>query len=137
MTNGSNNWNVGFSRISWLENVLRSHKNVASFQRHHDIVFDVRRKKGGDISLLCLDEYVLGLTATTQALAEFPGIDIIFVGGTWNKYTPEAKEYCIDSRVGLYNATELNGALWKDEHWGYSYVDDKGNPVYQVRAEQK
>lgn len=137
MSNGANRWNVSYSRITWLEEVLAAHKNVTHFSRHADIVFDLDRRSGGPVSLLCLDEYVLGIAGVQRALREFPSVGIIFVGGAWNKYTVEAKRYCLQARIGLYNAKELNGALWKDEYWTYCSIDKDGDPVYQLGAERQ
>ncbi|MEO7328038.1 MAG: hypothetical protein ABI193_05640 [Minicystis sp.] len=137
MSNGRNAWDVSFSRISWLETVLATHKNVTSAARGKDIVFDIQRRAGRPVSLLCLDEYVLGLAAVQRALLEFREVGIVFVGGTWNRYTIEAKQYCLDAQIGLYNAVELSGALWKDEYWAYHRVDQEGNPVYQTGTERK
>jgi hypothetical protein len=137
MGNGSNSWDVSFGRIKWLEGILDGHPNVKSLSRRDDIVFDLQRRSARAVSILCLDEYVFGLAAAQRALREFQGVGVIFVGGTWNKYTIEAKQYCLDARIGLYNASEINGALWKDEYWDYCQVDQKGNPIYQISVERK
>lgn len=130
MSNGNNNWNVGFSRISWVQSLLQSHGNVLSVSRGNDIVFETERKSGDRLIVLCLDEYVMGISATQRVFREFSGVHIIYVGGNWNKYTREAKQYCLDRNVGLYNAGEINGALWRSDFWAYHKRDEDGNPVY-------
>lgn len=119
----------------FLDRVLRSHANVFSISRSDDIVFTVTRKNPHDtVRILCADEYAFSLGAVQRAALEFGEINIIFVGGVWNGYTPEAKEYCLESRIGIYNAKELPGGLWRKDYWAYHQKDEDGNIVYQYRT---
>lgn len=135
MSNGENSWGVSFSRIAWLEDAIKQHENVSSVKRHDDIVIEVDRNDGSHITVLCLDEYALGKAAVLRIFKEFPKVNFISVGGNWNGYTAEAKALCLSRKVGLYNAKELTGALWKDEFWKFHYRDDEGNPLYQYNKE--
>jgi hypothetical protein len=135
MTNGHNDWGVEFTRIKFLEQVLGAHANVLEFTRERDILFTVKRQRQNDsLTILCCDEYTFGLAAGYRGLNEFGKIDIFFVGGTWNYYTPEAKSFCIESKIGLFNARELSGAIWRDDYWNYFKKDSEGNPVYYYRS---
>jgi hypothetical protein len=133
MKNGDNSWGVSFSRIAWLENAVRSHNNVAKVSRHDDIIIEVRRVSGRPIVIMCLDEYTLGEAAVRRVMQEFPSVNFISVGGNWNGYSPEAKELCISHKIGLFNSSELSGALFKDEFWTYHKKDENGNPVYPYK----
>lgn len=133
MSNGSNNWNVSYSRISWLESALNKHGNVANVTRFDDIIMVVERIKGHQIILICLDEYTLGEAGVYRVLQEFPNVNFISVGGNWNGYTMEAKKLCLSKELGLFNSSELTGALWKNEFWLYHQKDDKGNPIYPYK----
>lgn len=133
MTNGANSWGVSFSQIAWLENAIKNHANVLSVSRHDDIIIEVERNNGSNITMLCLDEYVIGESGVQRVFKEFPRVSFISVGGNWNGYTPEAKELCLSRQIGLYNSSELTGAIWKDDFWKYHQRDDKGNPVYPYK----
>ncbi len=131
MTNGNNAWKVSFAQISWLQEKLKGHPNIGSVARCKDILFSVARSRQGDqLQVLCCDEYVMGISAVHRALAEFEKLDIIYIGGGWNKYTKQAKDFCLSARIGLYNTNEMTGALWKDEFWAYHKTSDKGDPTY-------
>ena len=134
MSNGSNDWGVTFGRISWLGEALESHRNVLRVMRHDDVIFEVTRVKGSSLTIICLDEYALGVAVLRRIDREFSRVNFIYVGGNWNGYTPEAKERCVSRQIGLYNASEISGALWKDDFWTYVKKDDKGNPEYQYRV---
>jgi hypothetical protein len=135
MSNGSNDWSVSFSRIDWLDKLLRGHPNVACVKRDRDIYFSVKRKEQGDnLFVLCCDEYAAGMAIIQRGLSEFGEINIFHIGGGWNGYTPEAKQYCLQNRIGLYVSDEMSGALWKNEYWNYHKRDDDGNPTYFYRS---
>ncbi len=134
MNNGSNEWGVSFSRISWLEGAISSHANVVNVSRHDDIILEIERANGPPVTAICLDEYAFGEAAAQRVFHEFPNVNFISVGGNWNGYTPEAKELCLSKKVGLYNSSELTGALWLDNFWDYAAKDKDGDPVYQYRS---
>ncbi|MDO6488625.1 hypothetical protein Q4503_13025 [Colwellia sp. 6_MG-2023] len=135
MRNGTNTWNVPFSHIMWLNRLLEQHDNLSAITRSEDILFEVTRKAQGDnLRILCLREYTMGLTMVQRAQAEFGHIDIIYIGGGWNSYTMEAKQYCLDSNIGMFISGEMAGALWKSDFWNYHKKDREGNPIYSIKA---
>lgn len=125
MTNGSNEWDVSFGRIGFLDRILRSHGNVSDVSREKDILFTVHRKKQSDVlKVLCCDEYAFGVTLLNRALGEFGSLSVIYVGGAWYGYTKQAKEECIALKIGLYNAQEMPGGMWRDDYWAYNRKDE-------------
>jgi hypothetical protein len=62
MSKSSNDFGVNFSEIMWLNKILCNHANVDEVLRTKDIQFDLTRKRGGDVRLVCLNEYTCGLT---------------------------------------------------------------------------
>jgi hypothetical protein len=136
MRNGTNSWGVSYSQIRWLEQLLRSHGNIVKVARHDDIVFEIDRKHQEDhFSVVCLNEYTMGLTAVHRVFHEFGKPGIIYVGGGWCGYTLQAKEFCLAEHVGLYVSDEMSGGLWADEHWRYCKRDKDGDPVYHLCGE--
>lgn len=122
--NGSNTWGVSFSYITWFQRLLEAHGNVNNITRHDDIVFEVDRKRQADhLTILSCNEYVMGFTLVQKAIADFGHLDIIHVGGFWNSYTDDAKDFCLNRRTGLYTSSEMTGALWKNEFWCYEKPD--------------
>lgn len=134
--NGSNSWNVSFSHISWLEQLLTTHGNVNTVSRHHDLVFEVQRNNPKDkLSVICLNEYTMGLTAVQRAIQEFGKPNIIYIGGGWCGYTQQAKEFCLNEHIGLYVTDEMSGALWSNNFWTYCKRDKEGDPIYHLSRE--
>ena len=133
MTNGSNSFGVAFDRIIWIDRLLRQHPNVVAIQRTRDIVFNIDRKRGLAIQLVCLDEYTCGMARVLEVLDTFSATNLIYVGGVWNGYTCEAKEYCLAAHIGLFNTGEMTGALYRDDFWAYHKKDKDGNPTYPCK----
>lgn len=135
MSGEYNPWDVKFSRTSFLIGVLSRHDNVTDLTRERDILFKFRRKVQGDqIALLGADEYVFSLALVHRSLEEFGALNIISVGGVWNGYSEQAKDYCLENKIGLYNSSELSGGLWKDAYWDYFKKDKDGNRVSAIKA---
>lgn len=134
MTYDYNPWNISFSRTSFLLGVLSRHDNIENLTRERDILFKFRRKVQGDhMTLLGADEYVCSLALVHRAIADFGSLNFISVGGNWNSYSNQAKEYCIENKIGLYNSTELSGGLWRDDYWNYFKKDKDGTPVRPIK----
>ena len=113
MSNGRNDWNVSYVYIVWLEKLLNSHGNVRNITRIRDIYFEVKRINQNDtITILCLNEYSMGVTMVHRAIDEFSPLNIIYVGGNWNRYTSEADEYCSENGMGICNASGISKMLW-------------------------
>jgi hypothetical protein len=111
MANGSNDFGVSFAQISWITKLLQNHDNVVKVSRSNDIQFDIQRKHGSAIRMVCLDEYTCGLARVLEAQEAFAGVGMVYVGGSWNSYTADAKEYCLKGKIGLFNTTEINRSL--------------------------
>ncbi len=134
MTNGSNDYGVTFPQIRFVSQLLTRHGNVERFTRTNDIQFDLVTRRGSELRLICVNEYTCGFLRVLEVQEDFPELNIVYVGGSWNGYTMQAKEYCIKAQLGLFNATEINGALYRDDYWLYCRTDEKGNPIYPTRA---
>jgi|CXWL01.1.fsa_nt_gi hypothetical protein len=135
--NGTNSWNVSFSHISWLERSLTTHGNIAKMARHDDLVFEIDRCRQVDhLSVICLNEYTMGLTTVHRVIHEFGKPSIIYIGGGWCGYTLQAKEFCLAEGIGLYVTDEMSGGLWADEYWTYCKRDKNGDPAYHLSRER-
>lgn len=132
--NGQNGYGVTFGRIMFLQKILESHPDVVIRSRHDDIVFEVDRPRQRDsLTVVCLDEYTVSLEVAMRAVAEFPNVSVIFVGGKWNGYTRDAFEFCKQRKIGIYNAGELAGGLFRDDFWSYEKIDEEGNSLRSIK----
>jgi hypothetical protein len=133
MTNGSNDFGVTLPQILFISRLLASHTAIASVERSNDIQFDILTRRGDQVRLVCVNEYTCGLARVLEIMETFPDTNIIYVGGAWNGYTIQAKDYCIAARMGLFNSSDINGALYREDYWRYCRKDKEGNPMYSTR----
>ena len=116
--NGENSYGVTYGRIVFLQRIIEGHNNVASFERHDDVAFEVERIEQGDVvQVVCVDEYVLSDAMARQIWTDFPKVDIIFVGGKWNHTSTPASAFCKSKKIGIYNAGNINAGLLKTRFW--------------------
>ena len=135
MTKGSSNsYGVTVPQISFISRLLSVHTSVAEVVRTNDIQFDLMTSRGVGVRLICVNEYTCGLVKVLEVLEDFLGTHMIYVGGVWNGYTMAAKEYCIEAKLGLFNASEINGALYLDDYCLYDRSDGVGTPIYPTKA---
>ncbi|AWH38863.1 hypothetical protein C1929_19810 [Stenotrophomonas sp. ZAC14D1_NAIMI4_6] len=112
-----------------------NHGNCVSLDRRDDLVFEFIRKQQNDrLTVVCLNEYTMGLTAVQRVIHEFGKPSIIYIGGGWCGYTEQAKNFCLMERIGLYVTNEMPGALWSTEYWSYCQRDKDGNPISHLSS---
>lgn len=132
--NGKNDYDATFGRIMFLQRILEAHADVTIRSRHDDIVFEFERPGQGDhLTVVCLDEYTVSLETVMRVVAEFPDTNVIYVGGKWNVYTREAFEFCEKRNIGIYNAGELAGGLYRKNFWSYEKFDEDGNSLRSIK----
>ena len=129
-----NSWDVSYSSISFVKEVLGGHNKVTNFTRKRDILFIIKLKNGTTLNMLLVDEYCLGLAAVYRARSEFPEADYIVTCANWNGYTKEAKDYGTINDLGIYNIGEFLGAIYSDNPKLFYKKDDEGKPVYAYKV---
>lgn len=133
--NGENSYGVSFGRIMFLQKIIESNDYAVITSRHDDIVFEVNRPQFGDhLSIVCIDTYTASLEVVMRIVADFPKTSIIFVGGKWNGYTKEAFDFCLSKKIGIYNAGEISGGLYRKDFWNYEKFDDDGQTLRSLKA---
>ena len=112
MNNGSNNWGVNFSEISFFCHVLDNHSAVLSYERSHDILFVIqRRPPTPPLRVLFVSEYRLGDAAAYRALSEFDDVAVIVNNGNWNDIVLNRWEFKRSTGVDVVKLTQFLGAL--------------------------
>ena len=127
-----NEWDVIYPTIKFFERALQTHNKVVSFERENDINFIVNRIHGDTINMVLVNRYVLGIADVYAIISEFPDANCIVTSANWNHYTWEAKEYGLNSKIAIFNASEFFGALWWDNFISYHKNDKEGKPIYAI-----
>ena len=126
---------VPFSTTSFATKVLQSHKQVSSFERSRDVVFDITRVAPlSEIRAVLTDIYTIGVAQLLDAIDKVPGVNCVISGGDWTGYTVEAKDYALKNQIGLFTMSEFFGALWWKDFHDYHKKDEEGHPIYQYKS---
>lgn len=129
-----NSWNVSYNVITFFEKAMNGHGKVASVNRTKDIFFTVKDKEDRTFKVLLLNEYCIGLATVFKVIDEFPDTEYIVTGANWNGYTKEAKDYCMENNLGLFNLGEFLGALNWTNPKNYYKKDTDGKPIYAYKS---
>jgi hypothetical protein len=132
--NGANNWNVAYSAIRFLEQVLSNHRAVESFERSDDIRFTIRRRNGLPIAnAVLVDQYEFGVAAFYEVLEEFKDVNVIVNNGNWNHIAFNWRELFKNTGVAVFSATDFMGALNVAEFEQYVPRDEREGRSTQRR----
>ena len=130
-----NNWDVSYSAISFFENALHANYTVDNFVRTKDIFFTITKNDMFELTVVLVNRYTLGLADIFKAQQEFGKFDCIVTSGEWNGYTPEAKEWGLKNKKGVFIPSEFFAAISEEYFWNFAKRDKHGKPVYKYRVE--
>lgn len=92
---------------------------VAQVDDHH---FIVERDGKTTLVVYLTNKYMLSVADVMEILEESVETNCIVSTMGHNKYSPDAKQYCRDSGVGLFVAPEFLGAVYYDGERFLDYV---------------
>jgi hypothetical protein len=112
MTNGQNNWGVGWAAIRFFDTVLSGHSAVTSFERVNDIQFEIERRRDlPSVNAVLIDEYMLGKATVYGLLQEFHGVTVVVNNGNWNHIAFDSKAFAKKTGVVVLMLADFLGAL--------------------------
>jgi hypothetical protein len=110
--NGQNNWNVGYSAILFMEQLLHSHTKVCSFKRINDIQFLVVRNEGyPELNVVFVDQYELGEATAYAIIEEFSGVEVVVNNGHWNHIVVDWRDFAKRTGVVIFKLSDFLGAI--------------------------
>lgn len=125
MTNGDNDWSVGWGAISFFEGVLSNHTAVDSFTRVNDIQFEIRRRDHPDVNAVLVDDYMLGEATVYALLEEFNGVTAVVNNGSWNHIALDWRDFAKRTGVVVLEMADFLGALNVKDIAKYTTRDER------------
>lgn len=115
------------------------YKNYNSFLRKikkHNLVVNVEEvdasnglfnivQENRTLRIFICECYSFGVAEYEEVLDHFENLDVIIINSTWCNYTADVKEYCKESRVGVFNISEFFGAINLTDFWNYIPPDER------------
>lgn len=115
MSNGNNDWNVGYGAIRFMEQVLTTHTAVETFERTNDIQFLIRRRKGmTPVNAVLVEQYEFGIASLYAVLQQFRGINVVVNNGNWNQIAFDRNDAFKNTSVIALSMNDFLGALHVD-----------------------
>ena len=80
-------WEVDELAIKFFSKSLNGHSRIKSFNITNNIIFHIKKDNNQNLTILLINEYILGLATVLKALSDFPNIQYIVTSSKWNGYT--------------------------------------------------
>src|SRR3546814_8456968 len=71
------------------------------------------------LRLFICECYAFGVADYIETTGKLGHLDLVIINSAWCGYSPDAKRYCRDESVGLFEIGELMGALPRADYWNY------------------
>jgi len=107
--------------LKFFNDKVRSHDKVEAVTRLEGQVFRIDRSDGrGQIVACVTNLYTTGLAEFVGMKGEHAEINCVVTMSGWNEYTPDAKRYATENKMGLFTFSEFMGALNLSLFWKYA-----------------
>jgi len=104
----------------FLESSLGKHDCVVDIVEVSDREYRITRKYGDTIKLYITGAYVFGVFEFDEVMQNSPDVNCIVLASKWLNYTGDAKDAAKDRSIGLFDISELFGALNRQhQFWNY------------------
>jgi hypothetical protein len=110
------------SSIDYFETGLKNHKVVLSYDKLKEQQYNITRIEKSDLKVYLTNLYIVSLADVHEIIDKFPSLNCIVTISNYNSYTSEAKKFCIENGIGLFNYKELYGALYYNKDRFLNYV---------------
>ena len=97
--------------IEALMEYLQSNNAVRTVRRESNQLIIVKRNTLPSLRTFMTNIYIVSLADVHEIFAKAGKVDAIVTMSAWNGYTPEAKAFCKERRVGLFEFKEFLGAV--------------------------
>ena len=91
---------------------LSSISVVNNIQHLDNQVIIIQRNDKSNLKVFMTNIYIIGMADVFEILHLVPDIQAIVTMSAWNSYTQEAKDHCINQKIGLFKFKEFLGAVY-------------------------
>src|SRR3546814_8340916 len=85
---------------------MARHQKVAELTAEGDGVYRLRRTRGDVLRLFICECYAFGVADYIETTGKLGHLDLVIINSAWCGYSPDAKRYCRDESVGLFERSE-------------------------------
>lgn len=112
-------WMSYYGKYDFFESKMQFHSEVASFKKKPDGVYEIKLNDGRVLSIFICECYSFGLAEYYESVGKLGSLNAVFINSNWCGYSMEAKSYCRDNKVGIFDIAGFMAALNKKNYWEY------------------
>ncbi len=118
-------WTSYYGSYKFFEDRMLFHSKVSSTQNTGDGLYEITLDEGRNIIVFICECYSFGLAEYYETIENLGKIHAVIINSNWCGYTTEAKHYCREHGVGLFNIGEFMAALNIKNFWEYLTEQEK------------
>ena len=104
-------WMSYYGNYKFFEDRMLSHNKVYRIQNTGEGLYEIDLGGGRLIRVFICECYSFGLAEYYESVEKLGKIQAVIINSNWCGYTIEAKRYCREHGVGLFNIGEFMAAL--------------------------
>ncbi|WP_193188394.1 hypothetical protein [Nisaea sediminum] len=118
-------WPSHYGNYNFFEERLSNHSKVASLRSQGDGIYQLTLKRGETLRVFICECYAFGIAEYMETIEQIGKLNAVIINSAWCGYSPDAKRFCRESRVGLFTIGEFMAALNRPRYWDYLTDDEK------------
>jgi len=112
-------WTSYYGDYKFFEDRMLSHSKVSNIQNAGDGLYEIDLVEGKVIKVFICECYSFGLAEYYESVRKLGKIDAVVINSNWCGYTIDAKRYCLEHGVGLFDIGGFMAALNTKNFWEY------------------
>lgn len=112
-------WMSYYGHYSFFESRMKSHSEVSNVNKKLNGVYEIKLNDGRVLSVFICDCYSFGLAEYYESVDKLGNLNAVIINSNWCSYSMEAKIYCRDNKVGIFDIAGFMAALKKKNYWEY------------------
>ncbi|MEX5537202.1 hypothetical protein ABFV54_18965 [Pseudomonas syringae] len=112
-------WMSHYGEYKFFEERMRNHNKVSKLKNIQGGLYEILLKNGKTLKIFICECYSYGVAEYEETVQKLGPLDAIIINSNWCGYSSEAKSYCRERLVGLFDIRELMAALNLTRYWEY------------------
>ncbi|WP_032699973.1 hypothetical protein ACTACM_19660 [Pseudomonas fragariae (ex Marin et al. 2024)] len=112
-------WMSHYGEYQFFEERMRNHNKVSKLKNIQGGLYEILLKNGKTLKIFICECYSYGVAEYEETVQKLGPLDAIIINSNWCGYSSEAKSYCRERLVGLFDIREFMAALNLTRYWEY------------------
>jgi len=114
-----------YGNYKFFEDRMRSHNKVADIQNTGEGLYEIDHVDGRALIVFICECYSFGIAEYYESVENLGDLNAVIINSNWCGYTMEAKFYCQEHNVGLFDIKGFMAALNLRNYWEYLTEEEK------------